>query len=386
MPCQFRLPPLKARDPDEPHRAATQLELFFDLISVIAIAAVTAGLHHAISEGDGLEKLPAFAFLFTAIWWAWMNFTWFASAFDNDGPIYRVLVMAIMAGELIFAGGAGEMFETLDFSWGVAGWCIMRVAMALLWLRASANAEYRTTTLRYAVGILFAQACWVAYYFSVTPGSELFYALGILIFFIEFSVPPFAERARTTPFHRHHIIERYGLLTIISLGEIMLAISLGFGMLYGKHPEIEPVVTAASASIIVFSIFWIYFCEPEHLPKREFMTAFIWGYGHVFIFGALAALGAGIAAELDLSAHHSHTTQAEIAWWLGTPLAMFFLMMWVTRDRHFDLGKRAYALPAMAVISFIVAWAGLPCWAFSLVALIALVWRVPIEEPVDEAP
>jgi low temperature requirement protein LtrA len=122
---------LPARNPDDPHRAATQLELFFDLISVIAIAAITAGLHHAISEGHGLDKLPVFIFLFTAIWWAWMNFTWFASAFDNDGPTYRLLVMFIMGGELIFAGGAEHIFKTLDLGWGVLGWTIMRLAMAM---------------------------------------------------------------------------------------------------------------------------------------------------------------------------------------------------------------------------------------------------------------
>lgn len=64
------LPPLPSRDPDEHHRASTPLELLFDLISMIAIAAVTAGLHHAICEGRNLEKLPVFALLFCAIWWA----------------------------------------------------------------------------------------------------------------------------------------------------------------------------------------------------------------------------------------------------------------------------------------------------------------------------
>lgn len=62
--------PLTARDPDEHHRAATTLELFFDLVSVIAIAAVTVGLHHAIAKGHGIEVLPRFVFLFLAIWWA----------------------------------------------------------------------------------------------------------------------------------------------------------------------------------------------------------------------------------------------------------------------------------------------------------------------------
>ncbi|MCA8887930.1 MAG: low temperature requirement protein A, partial [Parvularculaceae bacterium] len=96
----FTIAKLPARDPQAPHRAATQLELFFDLISVVAVAAITAGLHHAISEGHGLEKLPVFIFVFVAIWWAWMNFTWFASAFDNDDTLYRLLVMVIMGGAL----------------------------------------------------------------------------------------------------------------------------------------------------------------------------------------------------------------------------------------------------------------------------------------------
>lgn len=78
--------PMPPRDPDEHHRTATTLELFFDLVSVIAIAAA-AGFHHSIAKGHGLDGLPRFAFLVMAIWWAWMNFTWFASAFDNDDPL-----------------------------------------------------------------------------------------------------------------------------------------------------------------------------------------------------------------------------------------------------------------------------------------------------------
>lgn len=381
MPRLFPFAPLQARDPDEAHRASTQLELLFDLISVIAIAVVTAGLHHAIAEGHGLEKLPAFLFFFTAIWWAWMNFTWFASAFDNDGPVYRLLVMLIMAGELVFAGGVGSMFETLDLSWGVLGWSIMRIGMAALWLRASANPEYRVTSLRYALGILLAQAGWIAFYFATTPGSVSFYVFGIVCFLGEFAVPLFAESARVTPFHRHHMIERYGLLTIISLGEIMLSISLGFGALYGGHPGWLPVSTSVSALVIVFCMFWIYFDEEDHLPVRDFMTAFIWGYGHVFIFGAIAVLGAGIAAELDVASHHGHATQAAVAWWLGVPLAVFFVGLSLTRDRHFALGKRTLALPVMACVALSASWAGMSSWIFAAIAVIALVWRVPLREP-----
>lgn len=377
-----KLIPLPARNPDQHHRAATPLEIFFDLVFVIAIASVTAALHHSISEGHGVEVIPRFLFVFVAIWWSWMNFTWFASAFDNDGPLYRLLTMMIMVGALIFAGGTEHIFETLDIQWGILGWCIMRVAMAALWLRASTNSEYRTTCRRYAFGILFAQLCWVLLFFFGPSTETGFLLMAVPVYLIEFSVPPFAESAKQTPFHRHHIIERYGLLTMISMGEIMLSISLGFGMIYGQDGIFMPGIIALGAAIIVFSMWWLYFAETDHLPTSNFWTAIVWGYGHVFIFGAIAALGAGIAAELDLASHHSKVTQQDLSWWLGVPLAIFYVALWVTRDRHFDHGSRSYALPVMALVALIGSFLGLPTWGFAIIAVATVLWRVPMKEPV----
>ncbi len=371
--------PLLARDPDEHHRTATTLELFFDLVSVIAIAAVTAGLHHAIADGHGTEALPRFVFLFLAIWWAWMNFTWFASAFDNDDTFYRVLVMVIMCGELIFAGGAGYIFETMDFRWGLLGWIIMRLGMVALWLRAAAGCpEYRTTALRYATGVALAQIAWTAMYFSTAPGSASFFLFGAACFLIEFAVPPVAESARTTPFHRHHIIERYGLLMIISLGEIVLSISHGFGALFGGESSVDAALVSVSALVIVFSIWWVYFCEEEHLPDSGFWTAFSWGYGHVFIFMATAALGAAIAASIDVVTHHAEASQHAVSKWLGSSLALGSFTLWVVRDRQLALPLTlTLALPVMAAAFAVAALMGLPVWVFALLSVATVLWRAP---------
>jgi len=137
---------------------------------------------------------------------------------------------------------------------------------------------------------------------------------------------------------------------------------------------------------MIFAVFWIYFCEEDHLPSSAFVTAFVWGYGHIFIFAAIAALGAGIAAELDLAGHHSHNTQATVAWWLGAPLATAFAALWLIRDRHFRLGARQPALPVMAIMSLGAALAGLPSWAFAAIAVLALLWRVPLREPAAGLP
>jgi low temperature requirement protein LtrA len=372
--------PFLPRDPGEHHRSATTLELLFDLISVIAIAAVTAGLHHAISAGHGAEALPRFIFLFLAIWWAWMNFTWFASAFDNDDALYRVLVFVIMAGALIFAGGAGHIFETMDFSFGLLGWIVMRLAMAALWLRAAAGSPgHRTTALRYAGGIAAAQVAWTVFYFATAPASAAFYVFGAACFLLEWAVPPFAEHANVTPFHRHHMIERYGLLMIITLGEIMLSVSHGFGLLFSDNPTPDAAVTAVSALIIVFALWWVYFCEEDHLPSSDFSTVFQWGYGHVFIFGATAAAGAAIAAEVDLAGHHSAVGPAGVGLFLGLSLALVHAALWAVRDRLLGAGgHRAYALLVMAVLFAAAGIAGAPAWGLAILSVVTVIWRAPV--------
>ena len=130
------LKPLVARDPDEPHRTATTLELFFDLVSVVAIAAASTSMHHAVAEGHTLEGLFYFAVGFFAIWWVWVNFTWFASAYDNQDASFTISVFVMMFGALLMAVGIPGLFETGQIPSGFIGWVIMRLAMAGLWWRA----------------------------------------------------------------------------------------------------------------------------------------------------------------------------------------------------------------------------------------------------------
>src|SRR5688572_12628855 len=102
---------MTARSPHEHHRVSTPLELFFDLVFVVAVARAAAGLHHAIAELHVGAGLIGFAMVFFAIWWAWMNFTWFASAYDCDDVAYRCAVFVQITGALVMAAGIPAMFE-----------------------------------------------------------------------------------------------------------------------------------------------------------------------------------------------------------------------------------------------------------------------------------
>ncbi|MCX4028708.1 low temperature requirement protein A [Endozoicomonas sp. SM1973] len=328
------LPPLHPRDPKEAHRAATQLELFFDLVSVIAIAALTASFHHALSEGHGLEKLPNFLLIFVSIWWVWMNYTWFSSAFDNGDATFRIFSFLIITGELIFTAGVPYVFKTLDFSFTLLGWIIMRLGMALLWLRAAlASHRVKPVALRYLFGILLAQTLWTLLYFSIEPGTSLFLALACGIFALEFLVPIVAEQAGNTPWHRHHIVERYGLLHIIVLGEVLLSISFMFRGLFEDGMGVNTIIAALSALTIVFVIWWLYFIETAHLKSSKPSDQFIWSYIHVFLFVSTSILGAGFAGYLDFLQGHSHSSATTLMWYIHLSITCYLFTLWLIRDR-----------------------------------------------------
>src|SRR6187200_258979 len=123
-----------ARDTAEAHLAASPLELLFDLTFVVAVAQLVVQLAHGIEGGHGADEVGPFLEVFFAIWWAWMNFTWFASSYDTDDVPYRLLTLLQMGGVLVLAAGVPSAFDVGDYRTVTAGYLIMRVALVLLWL------------------------------------------------------------------------------------------------------------------------------------------------------------------------------------------------------------------------------------------------------------
>jgi len=323
---------MTARSPHEAHRAATPLELFFDLVFVVAIAQAGSGLHHAIAEAQALTGLFGYLMVFFAIWWAWMNFTWFASAYDCDDVPYRLAVFVQIAGALILAAGVPAMFETRTPNGAtVGGYVVMRLAVVAQWLRASASdPERRTTARRYAVGITVLQMAWVA--MLLVP--EL-WAPGFLTFAaLELVVPVWAERAAPTTWHPQHIAERYGLLTLIVLGESILAATVAVQSALASGEALAalgPLIVGGL--LIVYSMWWVYFDRPVHDLLTSLRKAVIWGYGHYLVFAAAAAVGAGLAVAVDQATHHAKVSAIGAGAAVAIPVAVYLLCLWVLHDR-----------------------------------------------------
>lgn len=371
-----RIRPAPPRDANEAHRAATPLELFFDLVSVIAIASAAAGLHHAIAENHILEGIVAFAMAFFAIWWAWMNFTWYASAYDNDDALYRVLTIIIMGGALCMAAGIHGLQNASDLTLVVVGYVIMRIAMIGHWLRAARHdPERRAAALTYAGGIALAQVYWVIFYFLQPLTPALFYASFLVGVVAELAVPVIAERKSPSPWHRHHIIERYGLLNIIVLGETLLAGVIALRGTTGDDFNIVLVHIAISALVIVFSMWWLYFAREEHIEERALHRAIPWGYGHIVIFASGAAVGAGFAVLVDIVSGRAEVPLIVGDYAVAIPVAIYMLGLWFVRDRFAFDTVAQYMLPLFAVLVLVVAATPLALEGIAIVCVLAVIAR-----------
>lgn len=330
---------LVARDPHEPHRAATQLELLFDLVVVIAIATSAHGLTHELSEGHFFMGIIKFLLAFFILWWPWNLFTWFASGFDNDDAAYRISVMVMMSGIMLVAASIPTIFQGGAIIYGFIGYVILRSAAAVLWLRIKdKNPQLKVTVQRNVIGQLLIQSFWAYIVFVVEPWSITFIVLVAIAIAAELYLPWFAEQARNTPWHRHHVIERFGLLNIIVLGEILLSSVHSVEASISGSFNLPLMVLSIAAAAITFTMWWFYFCEEEHLESIENKRTFVWAYGHFIVFSSGAATGAGLSLMAELmSTRHlegQHLSLETAAWAVTIPLALYVVGLWLVRDRY----------------------------------------------------
>jgi low temperature requirement protein LtrA len=339
------------RDPREPHRAATPLELFFDLCFVVAIAQAATGLHHGLSEAHVGDAVLGYGLVFFAIWLAWVNFTWLSSAYDSGDVPYKLDVFAQMTGVLVLAAGVPRAVSG-DFTVITLGYVIMRVGLVAIWLRvACLDVGRRRTALRYAAGVVACQAGWIA--LLLFPRDWWVGGFGVLAP-AELLVPAWAESAGRTPWHPHHIAERYGLMTIIVLGESVLAATVAIQSVLDA-----PLMTTSLAGLIVgavlilFSMWWVYFEHPGHLLLSSNRAAFQYGYGHLIVFSAIAAVGAGLSVAVDQAAGRTHLSTVAAGAVVAVPVVLYLTSVWVLLHRPLDrrpVSAAAFLLAAAFVL------------------------------------
>jgi low temperature requirement protein LtrA len=362
----------RGRDPDEGGRAATPLELLYDLTIVVAFGTAADDLAHYVAEDHVGAGVAGFAFAAFAVSWAWVNYSWFASAYDTDDWVFRLATMVQMVGVIVLSLGLPQMFasidhgDTLDNGVMVAGYVVMRTALVFLWWQVSRHdRERRVTAHKYMATIGIAQVGWVALAAVGLPIVTTF-ALMVVCLAIELTGPFLAERNARTPWHPHHIAERYGLLVIITLGEVIIGTVAALNALV--HGEAGWTVDAALLLVagvgLTFGCWWGYFAVPWAEPLvRHRERAFPFGYGHLLVFGSLAAMGAGLHVAAIALEGEARIGSTGIVLSVAIPFAIFvaaFYVLYSLLMRARDLFHLALlaVTAALVVLSVVLAAAG----------------------------
>lgn len=378
---------MRGRSTDQHGRTATPLELLYDLTFVAAFGVAGNQLAHGIAENHASAAIGSFVFAMFAIVWSWINFSWFASAFDTDDWAFRLLTMVQMVGVIVLAIGLPALFTSfleggvIDNGLVVAGYLVMRIALVVQWLRvAASDPRYRTVALTYAGAVSIAQVGWVVLLVLALPASWMI-AGAVVLYGIELLGPVLAERkgARhgggATPWHAHHMAERYALLTIIALGETVFGtLASASAITEADGWSVDAVVVVAAGVALGFALWWVYFLLPhaEILHARR-DKAFPWGYGHIALFTAIAAVGAGLHVVGYSYDPHYEVDTVTVVGSVAVPVLVFMVVLYLlyawlmsTFTLNLPLQILVMALPLVAIV---LAVAGSPAWACLLVVL-----------------
>jgi low temperature requirement protein LtrA len=328
---------MRGRDQHEAHRVATPLELLFDLTFVISFGLAASQFAHALAGGHYGTALLGFGFASFAICWAWVNFSWFASAYDTDDWIFRVATMVQMIGVLVLAISLPRLFASiehgdhLDNSVMVLGYVIMRVALVFQWLRAARqDPARRQACLSYAIAVSLAQVGWtVQIAFDFTLGVTLVLS-GILIL-VELIGPIRAERKNGgTPWHAHHIAERHGLFAIIALGEgVVGTVAALSAVIEQQGWTLDAALVGVAGTGLTFGLWWVYFM----LPSGEILHAhrersFVWGYSQMVVVTAIVATGAGLHVAAYFIEHKAHISALATVLTVAIPVSVYLALIY----------------------------------------------------------
>jgi low temperature requirement protein LtrA len=357
---QYRRTVAVVRSPDEAHRSATTLELFYDLCFVVAVAQTASELHHLIVERHFADAVISYTAAFFGIWWAWVNYVWFASGHDSDDVPFRLLTFVQIAGVLVLAAGVHDAMANLDFTTMTIGYVVIRLGLVGMWLRVARDEPgHRRRALRYVVGITGVQILWLLR--LALPDDR---SLGIASFFalvvVELAIPIWAERAAPgQQFHAGHLAERFGLFTIIVLGEVILSSTIAVReAIDAVGIEFDVLLVAAAALVIAFATWWSYFGRDDEPAPDRLNGAFFWGYGHLFVFAGLASFGAGVHVAVDAAAGSAEVTDRVAALAVTIPLAVT-IVGFTTSVANAESDRERRLLPVEAAKLAIVLLLGL---------------------------
>ena len=279
--------PMKDLKYFDPHRHATWLELFFDLIFVVALRDAGEILSEVHDGHIAPQQFLHFVLVFLPLWWIWAGHTIYANRFDTDSRQHRLSTLLMMFLLVVISAQISDGAQDPgEYTLAVVGYYGARLIIAGMYF-ASKRKHHDRGGIATTVGTVFAvgAAISLSSVLLQPPWSYLVFYAGIL--FDMAALVVLNRRLHVVPAHTAHLVERVGLLTIIMLGESVISISAALKGIDWSHSNI---IAAVSGFVMVSAIWWIYYDSFHLLEKRKLTTGHSILYSHFFLFIGLAIL------------------------------------------------------------------------------------------------
>jgi low temperature requirement protein LtrA len=330
----LRPPRLRTLD-DDGARHASYLELFFDLVFVVAIAQ----LSHELVLDHSLHGFLVFGALYLPVFIAWQGFTIYADRFDTDDVVFRGVVLLAMLAILGLAVQIPEVAAGDGTGFAVA-YIVLRSLMIGLYLRSYRHVpEARPLIVRYAGGYSLGVGLWIVSLALEAPERYVLWGVALVW---EYSLPWLARSLfPSIPVHASHVPERFALFTIVVLGESVLAVALGVA---GREWAASAAAIAVLGFVCAAAIWWMYFGHGLELSlERSPGGVLVFAYAHIPLLAALTAVGAGIALAIEHSSDPG--LDAGTRWALAGGAAVYLVCLTVAQRR---MALRFLALTAQS--------------------------------------
>jgi low temperature requirement protein LtrA len=272
---------------DEGERHASWLELFFDLVFVVAVTE----LSHYLVVDHSAGGFIRFAALFVPVFVAWQGYMAYASRFDTDDLAFRLaylLAMLAIAAMAVLIDDVARGVHTAAFA---LAYVVLRSIMLALYARAwRAVPEARALIRFYGGGYSLGVSLWLVSLAFDTPWR---YVVWIVAQVIELSLPPLSTRLhRRIPVSASHLPERWALFTLIVLGESVVAVGIATS---GTSWSFSSAAAAVLGFASVAAVWWLYFDRQAGVVLRgSTMSIVVYSYAHIPLLLGLAAMSAGM--------------------------------------------------------------------------------------------
>lgn len=308
-------PPHSISERDE-DRSVTFLELFYDLVYVVLIAQ----LAHSLAEHVTPAGVFGFIFLFIIVWWAWLNGTTYHDLHGNNDirtRVFTFLQMITVAAMAVFAHDALG-----DSSVGFAlSYAAFQLILTFLWWRTGVyDPDHRPLSTPYVTAFLISTALFVISVFVPPPWRFGLWGIAVVmslllplnIFLPRNHSPSVEAQLERIMNVSPSLVERFGLITIIVLGEVVVGTING--VLAHEHFSLIIGLTAVLGMTVAIGMWWIYFDFVSHRrPRPNQFAVSRWFYLHLPMTMGIAATG---AAVFNVVEHAGEPLSAAVQWLL----------------------------------------------------------------------